>query len=144
MHSLLAEPLCRLPHHLHRAALQHQTGRHAPAQEGLRARSSGLIARGANPEHFDRSSWKTETKLLGEQLRSTVAEEQPARPWSFLVPSLEDMRRRDWPDLVKDWPIFWVRTDSKLGCALCVPCCPAATIQVVLSALHDTEHEMCS
>lgn len=117
MHNLLAEPLCRLPHHLHRAALVHQAGRHAPAQTSQKARFSGLIARGAEPAEFDKSSWKLETKLLGEQLRGRVVEEQPARPWSFLVPSLEDIRRRDWPDLVKDWPIFWVRTYWPLLCA---------------------------
>ena len=103
MQQLLAQPLSRLPHHLHRAAQAY----HASLPEAPQQRGSRLTARAAEPPDFDKSSWKVETKLLADQLRSAQREQHPARPWSFLVPSLEEMRRRDWPQLVKDWPMFW-------------------------------------
>ena len=106
MNGLLAQPICQLPHHLQRQAEAFQAagrGNRYSHQQHF----GSVKVRGADPPDFDKGMWKLETKLLKQQLLSGKTEEQPARPWSMLVPSLDDMRRSDWPLLVQDWPIFW-------------------------------------
>ena len=105
---LLAQPIYQLPHHLQRQAQAYQawTVGHA-SRYSHQQRFGSLTVRGADPPDFDKAMWRLETKLLRQQLLTGKTEAQPARPWSMLVPSLDDLRRSDWPKLVKDWPIFW-------------------------------------
>lgn len=43
-------------------------------------------------------------------------EEEPFdyRPWTFNLPSIEEMAEKDWPDKVADWRMFWVMFDQWL------------------------------
>ena len=108
MNLLLSQPVCSLPHHLHRQAQAFQTSaaRHA-SQYSHKQHFECVVVKGAEPADFDKGMWRLETKLLKQQLLNGKPEEQIARPWSMLVPSLDELRRDDWPLLVKDWPIFW-------------------------------------
>ena len=111
MNMLLAQPIYQLPHHLQRQAQAYQASAVGHASRYTRYSHQqhfrSLTVRGADPPDFDKGMWRLETKLLKQQLLTGKTEEQPARPWSMLVPSLDDLRRSDWPKLVKDWPIFW-------------------------------------